>query len=78
MTLGKKLRFLRDRTDKNREEISKALNIKYSTYANYENDMRQPDLETIKIIAAHVCNMRFGVSRPSAHFVWILARVIFD
>ena len=53
MTLGKKLRFLRDRTDKNREEISKALNIKYSTYANYENDMRQPDLETIKIIAAY-------------------------
>ena len=53
MTLGSKLRFLRDRTNKNREEIAKALNIKYSTYANYENDIRQPDLETIKIIAAY-------------------------
>ncbi|MCM3387239.1 helix-turn-helix domain-containing protein [Ureibacillus chungkukjangi] len=48
-----KLKYLRERNNLTREEVAKALNIAYTTLSNYENEVRQPDLNTLKNIAAY-------------------------
>lgn len=52
-SFGQTLKKLRDNLRESREHAANSLGIKYSTYANYENDQRQPDFDTLKQIAAY-------------------------
>jgi transcriptional regulator with XRE-family HTH domain len=57
MNFGERLRFLRERRELSREEISKKLGIAYSTFSKYETGKREPDYEILKKMA-----ILFGVS----------------
>ena len=48
-----KLRQLRKGSNLTREELANKLNISYSTMSKYETNQRQPDLDTLKSIAAY-------------------------
>lgn len=50
-TFGKILIFLRERRNLTRIQLESELGIKYSTLSNYENNKRQPDFDTLKLIA---------------------------
>lgn len=47
-----KLRYLRERANMTREQLSKSLNITYSALSKYETNQRQPDLNTLRNIAS--------------------------
>lgn len=47
--LGEKLKKLRG--NRTQDEIAKAIGISRSRYSHYENDIRQPDLETLEQLA---------------------------
>ncbi|MEK5332702.1 helix-turn-helix domain-containing protein [Lysinibacillus sp. FSL W8-0992] len=47
--LGKKLKNLRGK--RTQEEIAKAVGLSRARYAHYENDIREPDLETLERFA---------------------------
>lgn len=51
MTLGDKLKELREEKELTTREMSKILNIGKSTFSNYENDVRRPDYDTLSKIA---------------------------
>lgn len=51
-TLGKRLTQLREHKGWSKTEVARRLGMKgVSTYANYEYDLREPDNETIKLLA---------------------------
>ena len=52
-SFGQTLKKLRENLRESRDHSAQSLGIKYSTYANYENDQRQPDFDTLKQIAAY-------------------------
>lgn len=49
MTMLKKIRIAKNMSQK---EIASMIGITQQAYANYENDKRQPDIETIKKLAS--------------------------
>lgn len=51
MSLGKKIKFLRRKYNLTQKEMSKKINISYSSISKYENNQSLPDLETLKKIA---------------------------
>lgn len=51
MTLGQRLRMLRDERNLSREELAKNLGITYWALSKYENDDRVPDKDTLLLIA---------------------------
>ena len=51
MTLGEKLKMLRKKKNKTTQEVSKEINIGRSSLANYENDLRNPDYDTLKLLS---------------------------
>jgi len=51
MTLGKILRNLREKTDKNQTEVSKDLKITPQAYSQYERDIRVPDAIMLQKLA---------------------------
>jgi transcriptional regulator with XRE-family HTH domain len=55
--IGKNIKTLRHLHQLNQQELAVALNIKQSTIANYEKDIRTPNLETMIAMADY-----FGVS----------------
>ena len=57
MNLGERLRFLREKHNLSREELSDKLGILYGTFSKYELGEREPDYETLKKMASF-----FGVS----------------
>lgn len=60
MTISKQLRLLRESKGITQERISEDLSINRATYAHYETGRRQPDLETIKLLAKyHNCSTDF-------------------
>lgn len=57
MTLGQKIKQLREQQGFSREELAKKLDLSYWAISKYETDNRVPDTETIKKLA-----LLFGVS----------------
>lgn len=53
MTLGDRLKALREEKGITTREISKIFNVGKSTISNYENDSRKPDYEMLKKLAAY-------------------------
>ena len=53
MHFGEKIKSLREKKLLTRGKLSDALGIKYSTLSNYENGVRQPDFDTLKMIAKY-------------------------
>lgn len=53
MSLGKRLKKLRDEQNLQATEIAKMLNIAKSTYSGYENDKSKPDYETLTQLAKY-------------------------
>ena len=51
MNFGNTLKYEREKLKMTREDLAKNLSLKYSTLANYENNARQPDFETLKQIS---------------------------
>lgn len=51
MHFGEKIKTLREKKLLTRGKFADALGIKYSTLSNYENGVRQPDFDTLKLIA---------------------------
>lgn len=51
MDFGEKIKSLREKRNLTRSRLAEALGIKYSTLSNYENGVRQPDFDTLKLIA---------------------------
>lgn len=50
-TMGKRLRFLRERIEKTQGEVAKDLGVARSTLGYYEIDKRDPDSDTIRELA---------------------------
>lgn len=57
MTIGKKLRMLRDKAGKTQAQVCRDLHIEQSTLANYERDSRTPKIDILRNIAQY-----YGVS----------------
>lgn len=57
MSIGKKIKLLRDENKITQEELGKYLGVKRSAIANYESGKRRADIETCEKIARY-----FGVS----------------
>jgi transcriptional regulator with XRE-family HTH domain len=53
MTLGKRLKDLREEKKLTTREMSAMLNIGKSTFSNYENDTRKPDYELLKKLSEY-------------------------
>lgn len=51
MTVGEKLKNLRQKKDMTIREVARHFNIGKTTYANYEYDQRKPDYEMLKNFA---------------------------
>lgn len=51
MDIGKRLKMLREEADISQKELAKRLKISNVTLSQYENNVRRPDLQTLKIIA---------------------------
>lgn len=51
MTLGEKLRFLRDSRNYTQQQLSGYLHLERAAYANYENGRRSPSYQHIVVIA---------------------------
>lgn len=51
MGIAQNLKKLRTEKGLTQDELSKLLNINRATYAHYETGRREPDLETLKILA---------------------------
>ncbi|WP_432405287.1 helix-turn-helix domain-containing protein [Wukongibacter sp. M2B1] len=51
MTLGKKIRLLRESQKMTHDNLAKLLNVGRSTISNYERDYRKPDIDMLKKIA---------------------------
>ena len=49
--LKEKLRYLRKHQELSQAEVAKNLNVMQSTYSNYEQGIREPDISTIKKLA---------------------------
>lgn len=65
-----RLRMLRKQTGVTQKEIAQSLNIDRSTYAYYETDKTNPDLNTLRRMANifHVStDYLLGIDMPSAH-----------
>lgn len=56
MGLGERIKHLRISLEMTRTQLADELNIKYTTISNYENNVRQPDYDTLLLIAKY-----FGV-----------------
>lgn len=48
---NEKLRYLRNHQELTQAEVAKSINILQSTYSNYEQGTREPDIATIKKLA---------------------------
>jgi transcriptional regulator with XRE-family HTH domain len=53
MSLGNRLRKLREELKKQSSEIAEMLNIAKSTYSGYENDKSKPDYDTLTELAKY-------------------------
>lgn len=51
MSLGEKIKALRESQKLNREELAKKLNISYWALSKYETNEREPDYKTLVLIA---------------------------
>lgn len=51
MTLGSRLRALREKRKLTQKELAEKLNIPNQNISNYERDFRQPDYETLQMLA---------------------------
>lgn len=51
MTIGEKIKELRIKYNLTQKEVSETLNIKQNSYSNYENNKREPDINTLIKIA---------------------------
>lgn len=51
MTLGKRLKKLRNELGLEREELAEKLGLTYWALSKYENDDREPDHKTLKLFA---------------------------
>lgn len=64
MVLKSRLKLLRENIGLNQKEMAKELNMSYTTYNNYENGIRTPDIEILKYIANYFnCTIDYLVGR---------------
>jgi transcriptional regulator with XRE-family HTH domain len=60
MNISERLKQLRENKGITQEKISSDLNINRATYAHYETGRRQPDLDTVKLLAEyHNCSIDY-------------------
>jgi len=52
MSIGNKLKELREKAGLNKKEVAEKLDMPYTTYNNYETDAREPGSNTLKMLAA--------------------------
>ncbi|WP_432661811.1 helix-turn-helix domain-containing protein [Wukongibacter baidiensis] len=52
MTLGEKIRLLRETKKMTHDDLAKLLNVGRSTISNYERNYRKPDIDMLKRIAS--------------------------
>jgi len=52
MKIGDRIKAARIRSGKGRQEAANSIGINYSTYANYENNIREPNVEVVAKIAS--------------------------
>ena len=57
MQIGNKLKAIRQQHGKSQKEIAKSVGVAHSTYSNYENGNRTPNMSTLKRIADY-----YGIS----------------
>ena len=57
MQIGNKLKVIRQQHGKSQKEIAKSVGVAHSTYSNYENGNRTPNMSTLKRIADY-----YGIS----------------
>lgn len=55
--IGQRLKELRSKNKSRQEDIAKAIGISRARYSHYENEIREPDNETLKLLANY-----FGVT----------------
>lgn len=70
MTLGQRLKNLREDKDMTREQLAKALCITYSALAKYETDVRTPDHDTLRKVAEYFkvsVDWLMGLTENSKH-----------
>lgn len=51
MNIAERLKELREKKDISKKDLTDAVNIKYSTYANYESGTREPNSEVLIALA---------------------------
>lgn len=51
-TIGKKIRFLRNQAEMTQDDLAKELNVTRQALSNWERDINEPDLSTMKKICA--------------------------
>ena len=51
MDFGERIRSARERIGMTRDKLAKRINIQYSALAKYESSAREPDFETLVLIA---------------------------
>lgn len=51
VTMGTRLKELREAKGLTQEEVAKIINISRAGYCHYENDRKEPKIETLKILA---------------------------
>ena len=53
MSLGEKLKYLRNLKKVNQATVAKLLNISQQAYAKYEKDITEPDTDSLKILSSY-------------------------
>ncbi len=65
-----RLKELRKRLNKNQHQVADDLNLNFYTYQNYELDRRQPDIETLILLADYFnTTVDYIVGHTTNHFV---------
>ena len=68
MTFGENLKAFREELKLPRKTVAKEIGVSIATYANYENDKREPNLKTLKALSrtllVYVDNLITGVGTP--------------
>lgn len=53
MSFGKKIKYLREKNNLTQSTIANFIGVKINTYSQYENELRTPNYETVKILSKY-------------------------
>lgn len=69
MSIGSKLRELREAAGMNKREVAEKLDMPYTTYNNYETNAREPVLNIKKLAQLYGVSVDYILERYSAQFI---------